>query len=100
MAIPTIFPVPGKTTALASLAASGTSAEVPVGINGLVRIVSNQGVNVRFGPAGTNAASAADLYIPANNPQIFDLAEQYASLCFFNSSAAAALIWITTLSRN
>lgn len=80
-----------------SVAASGQTAEIPIGVNKKIRIVATSAVNVRFGPSGTNTATASDILIPANVESIWDMGGVNSSICIF--ATAAATVSVALLSK-
>jgi len=80
-----------------SIAASGKTAEIPIGTNQRIRIVGTTAINVRFGPTGTNNATASDILIPANVESIWEMGAVNASICIF--ATAAATVSVAILSK-
>jgi hypothetical protein len=100
MATPVVYPIVRGSDALASgvTTAVGTGA---VGIftvnpNTLFRIVATTPVNVRFGTSAITTATAQDMYIPANVPEIFDSGSATTIAVF---AVAAASVNVVLLSR-
>jgi hypothetical protein len=97
------IPFSGSTTVASgtNYATSTTpSAEIVVGSNRLVRIAPSTatlGVFVRFGPPGTNVASANDVYIPYGAYEVFDTGKN-TSICFYSTAAGTAQVTIVNRS--
>lgn len=86
----------------ASYATSTTpTAEISIGKNQLIRIApstASVGVFVRFGPTGTNTASASDVYIPYGIAETFDMGSVNQSICLYSTSAATCQVSIVSRS--
>lgn len=81
-----------------AVAATSVSAAVAVGHNQLVRLVATGPVNVRFGSALTTA-TANDVYLPANFPEIFDMGRGHEQVMFYNPGATPVTVYYSIVSR-
>lgn len=98
MAVVKFFPIISNSPGNALILSAGQSQAITIGNRVLVRIVSTQGVNIRFG-SSVASASASDMYLPPNTPEIFDMGDQNDSLCIYNSSTGSASVWINPVSK-
>lgn len=76
------------------------TAEIIIGKNRLIRIApstASLGVFVRFGPAGTNTATAADVYIPYGMYEVFDMGNN-SSICMVATGAGTAQVTLVNRS--
>lgn len=81
-----------------TVGATSASTAIQIGHNQLVRFVATGPVNVRFGSALTTA-TAADVYLPANFPEIFDMGRGHEQVMFYNSGATAVTVFYSIVSR-
>jgi hypothetical protein len=84
-----------------NLTANTPSAEIVIGKNQLVRVAPtflNVGIFVRFGPAGTNTSSIADVYVPYGVVEVFDMGAVNSSICLMATSTATAQVTIVSRS--
>lgn len=101
MATPLVFPIVkgsdsvanGVTTSIGS----GTVATFTVNPNTLFRITATTAINVRFGDASITTATAQDLQIPANTPEIFDSGNATTIAVF---AVATASVNVVLLARS
>lgn len=98
MAVQTFFPIISNSPGNAVTLTTTQHQEIVLGNRVLFRIVSTQGVNVRFSADGSTA-SASDMYLPANTPQIFDMGDQNNTISIYNSSASTATVWVNAVSK-
>lgn len=91
---PVISNAPGSVVNLTN----GQTQSITLGQRVLVRIVANQGVNIRFS-TGAQTPTGSDMYLPPNVAEIFDLGDQNDTINIYNSSAAAATIWVNAVTR-
>ena len=82
MAVQTFFQVApcgdgaSNTLYAGTLAAGANSGVVPTGNDMLIRVIGSLPITIRFGTTtnlAANAATATDIYIPANRAEIFDM---------------------------
>lgn len=101
MATQLIFPIvkgsDGVANGTTTSVGSGTSSVFTVNPNTLFRITATVGINVRFGDASITTATANDLYIPANTPEIFDSGNATSIAVF---AAATSSVNVVLLARS
>lgn len=98
MATLKFFPIISNYPGNAITLNNAQTQSVTIGNRVLVRIVSNQGVNIRFS-TGAQTPTAADMYLPPNMPEIFEMGDMNDTINIYNSSAAVATIWVNTVSK-
>jgi len=76
---------------------AGNVAIFTIGANTLFRITATAGVNIRFGDASITTATANDLYLPPNLPEIFDSGNTVKIAVF---AVANATVNVTLLARS
>lgn len=82
-----------------TLASAGTQS-VTTGNNMLIRIVGSQPLSVRFGSIGNSpVATATDIYIPGNTPEIFDMG-QFNNVVSIYSFAAGNIVTVNQVVKN
>ena len=79
----------------ASQAISITTIGTPItlGHNVLVRLVATSPMFVRFASAGATTATANDIYLPANVPEIFDMGRYNEVIVPFGGAATGTLYY-------
>jgi len=98
MATPLFYPIvkgsDGVANATTTAITAGAVATFTVNPNTLFRITGTTGINVRFGDSSITTATANDMYIPANLPEIFDSgnATTIAVYAVANSSVNVTLL--------
>lgn len=95
------FPIISNAPGNAIVLTAGQSQNVTIGQRVLIRLVANQGVNIRFGSSQTTVttATAADMYLPPNAAEIFDMGDQNDTISIYNSSTASATVWVNAVSK-
>lgn len=83
-----------------SAAISGTTstAEIAMGAYQYFVINASGDINVRFGPVGLPAATAADYRIPSGAQNLYPVSKQNPSIRIFNPGAGSVTYWIQFLS--
>lgn len=99
-----------KVNKVTALAAAASSAEIVLGTNVPFAIVAipigtpgattGANINVRFGPLGLGAATAADFGIPVNVVLTFDTGSGFQSVRVFNNCTTSAVdVYVMPLSK-
>lgn len=92
MALLKFYPVApagnGSTNVIYSgtLASGANSGVITTGADMLIRVTSTQPITIRFGTVAnlaTNAATATDILIPANIPDILDMGHQNTAISIY-----------------
>jgi hypothetical protein len=106
MAVPSFIQVVpagnGGTNTLyaATLGANANSGVQVAGNDNIIRISASLPITVRFGPSATlSAATATDIYIPANSPEIFDLGHINNAFSIF-AFQASTVVTVNVVSKN
>lgn len=101
MATQLIFPIikgsDGVANATTTAVGAGTVVTFTVNPNTLFRITGTTGINVRFGDSSITTATAQDMYIPANLPEIFDSSNATTIAVY---AVAASSVNVTLLARS
>lgn len=83
-----------------TLAASANSGVITTGNNMLIRVIASLPITIRFGTAtNLSAATAADIYIPPNRPEIFDMGYINNAISIFALSAGT-IVTVNQVSKN
>lgn len=104
MATPLCYPINrlgnNTTPSGKTIAVAGSAVETyAVNPNNLVRIVSDQPVNIRFGPDGLTTATADDVYFPADFVEIHDMGTTMSTIAVFNPGTTSANVNVSIISR-
>lgn len=86
----------------ATLAAGANSGVISLGADMIVRIVATGNITVRFGTAtnlASNAATATDILVPANQELVIDLGHQNNAISIY-SFAASTIVTVNQVVKN
>jgi len=84
----------------ATLGASATSGVQVAGNDMIIRVVGSLPITIRFGPSGSlAAATATDIYIPANSPETFDLGHINNAFSIF-AFQASTVVTVNQVAKN
>ncbi len=77
-----------------------SSAAVAPGVNTLIFITATGAYHIKFGVAGIAAASASDLYIPANAvPDAWEFTDQCTSFRVFNPGGSTIYVYYMQIGK-
>jgi hypothetical protein len=84
----------------ATLGSTANSGVITTGFDMIIRVVCSQASTIRFGPsASLTAATATDIYLPANVPYIVDMGHQNNAISIY-STAANNIVTVNQVVKN
>lgn len=81
----------------ASVSGTTSTAEIDFSAYQYFAINANGDINIRFGPTGLPAATAADFRIPANSTYIYPVSKQNQAIRIYNPGGTSITYWIQPL---
>lgn len=84
----------------ATLGAGANSGVITTGLDMIIRIAASGAICVRFGPsASLTAATATDIYVPANTPYVVDMGHINNAISIY-AIAASTVVTVNQVVKN